>query len=158
MRLETLFPIIIPIIAVAVMIWRARRPQRLRVARMWIVPALLVPFIGMGLWFAPHPAASPLTLAVLPAALLAGVAFGISRARLTRLTRTADGTLMAQVSALGTVLLLALFALRGLLRTQTGAANAPATILLVDGLMLFAVGMIVANRITLWRRAVAMPG
>jgi hypothetical protein len=92
-----------------------------------------------------------------------GAAVGWQRARLMRLHLDPEtDRVMIRQSPAALILLVVVAGLRQLVRptaTAAGHAAMPASALLfTDGLVGFALGMIVAQRVELWRRAKALRG
>jgi len=152
-----------------VMFWRMRtmdkaRPLRLRT--MWLMPVLFVALVGIVLFGMPPKA---LGVGALVLGVAIGAAVGWQRARLMRLHIEGEGAearVMVRQSRAALVLLMALAGLRTLFRSATGAAQvsgaagsahlSAGALAMTDGLLGFALGMIVAHRVGLWRRAKAL--
>lgn len=158
---EQLIPLaIIPVVLILVLV-RNRRKRTLRPQFMWVMPVLIVPMISMGLW-GEHmrPGAAPFSLmAALPAfvlALVLGAVVGWWRGKTITIEKEADGTLKAQASPLGLILIVSLLAVRGVLREvmQTNAAawhlNAS---IVTDAFLVFAMGLVIAQRVEMYIRA-----
>ncbi|MBS0255787.1 MAG: DUF1453 family protein [Proteobacteria bacterium] len=152
---------LLPLAIVAmVLVWRFRRMARstpLTPWRLWLMPLILL----------------AMTLAVLSAhppdgrgwlafggALALGAALGWQRGRLTLIERdAASGQLMMRQSPAGMLLLVAVVAVRFLLRGTLGAevasgqAPSPAVWLLTDGMVGFALGFLGVFRLELGLRA-----
>lgn len=148
------------IILVGAIVWiRNRKPRRLHLDRLWIIPALVVAAIGAGLLLGrPAGAAFYWVECVLAAAgLMAGATAGWWRGSLMRLeVDREDRTLMAQVSPLGMVFMLGLLALRRGVEhlVESGTLILPFNPLIVlQTLLLFTAGTVVAQRVELWSRA-----
>jgi len=161
MSTEQLIPLaVIPVVLILVLL-RNRKKRILRPERMWIMPALVVPLIGLGIWgehMRPGVAAFDPLLAV-PAfalALVLGGLLGWQRGRTITIEREPDGTLMAQASPLGLILLVGLIAARTALR-QLMQDNAAAwhlnAAVITDAFMVFAIGLIVMQRVEMVIRA-----
>ncbi len=156
MSLQQALPILIAIAVVALILLRHRRPRTVRPQFMWVVPVLVVPVIGMGLYFTPHQPFGPVAWVVFAAALALGAAAGWWRGRTITIQKASDGTLKAQASPLGLVLILGLLAVRGGLRSlmeSHAAAWHVDVAVITDAFLLFAVGMIVAQRVEMFIRA-----
>jgi hypothetical protein len=136
---------------------RGMTVRKIKIERMWVMPALLV-LAGASL-FAANQVPSPLIIAELAAALAAGGVVGWYRGRLTHITidpETHD--LTSRTSPVGVVLIAVLFAGRygirlafpdlgashGSLESQAGA--------IADALTLFGIGAIVVQRLEMWLR------
>lgn len=158
-QIQTYAPLIAIAIAVPLILLRNRKPRRLNVDRLWIIPAVVTAAVGVGLVFGRPPG---VTFTVLEAVIgIAGAGLGAIvgwwRGKLMRLdVNVAERTVSAQTSPIGLLFILAVLALRTLLRTEmeNGVAALdfnPA--FLVEALLLFAVGTVVAQRLELWIRA-----
>lgn len=144
--------ILIPFAVIAIRLMRARKPRRINPGRMWMLPVFVTLGIGMGLWFAPHPAITPLTIGTLLAGVLAGVAVGRWRAGHIALARADDGAVMATVSPVALLFLVALFVVRQGLRAEASLLDRGTALLVTDALMLLALGMLLTQQWILWRR------
>jgi hypothetical protein len=156
-------------IFVAIMLWRLRtmdkaRPLRLRT--LWVLPLVFTGLVGFVLFSMPP---SPLGVAAIVLGVLIGAGLGWQRARWMRLHVERDGgavRVMVRQSPAALLLLMAIAGLRTLFRSATGgpamggavqAGHLPvAALLFTDALLGFALGMIVAQRVELWRRARAL--
>ena len=159
---EDLIPLIAVAVALPLILLRNRRPRPLNPDRMWILPLFVVVMIGFGLWasmtFAePRPAPFDLlSWSILGLGLLIGAAVGWQRGRMVVIHRAADGALTAQSSPLGMILIIALLLVRQAMRPwlQQHAADWHVNPLAIqDAFMLFAVGLVVVQRIEIWIRA-----
>jgi hypothetical protein len=146
---------LIPFAVIAIRLLRARKPRRIRPGRMWILPVFVTWGIGMGLWFSPHPAITPLTVAALLAGLLAGTAVGRWRAGHIALARADDGGVLATMSPVALLFLVALFAVRQVLRAGAAQFDPALALLITDALMLLVLGMLLTQQWILWRRVQA---
>ena len=153
---QAVLPVAIPLAVVAVILLRNRQARPLSPGRMWIVPALVLPLIGMGLYFTPHDPFGPGAYAGFAAALALGALAGWWRGKSVDIARRDDGRLYARSSPLGLILLVGLLAARGALRLlieRQGEAWHVNAAAVTDAFMLFAVGLIVAQRLEMWLRA-----
>ncbi len=152
----SLLPYIIPIMVVGLLFLRNRpgRPRPVQVNALWIVPLIAVLAIGSGLYFQPHPtfyAGAYLTFGV---ALALGIATGNLRARTLTLRRCPDtGRVLAETSSFALALLAGLVLLRMTLRQMSGSLG----VIAIDASMLFALGMIVTQRLMILSRVRALP-
>lgn len=155
-----------PLIALAIMLpiilLRNRAPRTLRPQWMWVMPAIIVPLMGLALWgtsldpAADHTPFGVASWAILVLGLALGCAAGWWRGRMTTIERHPDGTLKAQASPLGMILIIGLFLGRGALRSVLephAAAWHLNTLAIADAFLLFVVGMIVVQRIEMFIRA-----
>lgn len=149
-------PIGVTGVVVALVLLRNRRSRVLRPRFMWIVPALILPLIGMGLYFTPHAPFGPSAYAAFAVALVLGAAAGWWRGKTITIEKAPDGTLRAQASPLGLILIVGLLAVRSGMREVLQAHAAEWRVdlaIITDAFMLFAVGLVVAQRIEMYLRA-----
>ncbi|RYG89098.1 MAG: DUF1453 family protein [Alphaproteobacteria bacterium] len=155
----------IPLIAIAVIIpivlLRNRNPRTLRPDFMWVMPLIVTVAIGFGIWGmsasgrGDNPT-DPLSLLILAVGLGLGCAFGWQRGKMTTTYKEADGTLKAQASPIGVIIIIAVLLARRALEPWLEAHAAdwhvnPLAIL--EAFMLFAAGTVVVQRIEMWIRA-----
>ena len=153
---KDIVPYVVPLVVVAILFFRMRRmPARpVNMTSLWIVPLLASIGIGMGLWFTPHPAFGPAAYAIMAGALVLGVGIGLLRARTLSLRRCPEtGRVLMETSMITFALLVALLLVRSAVRSMTGSLGAIA----IDASMLFALGMVVTQRLAIWQRVRAMP-
>ena len=153
MTLQTVLPILIPLVIVLALLRRAHTSRRLHVGRLWVTPVLVAASIGSGLYFLPHPALTPVSLAVFAAALGLGAMPGVLRARSIVLHHSDEGHLMARTSSFAVLLLGVLIALRYAASHFAMGLGRDVATTAVDASMLFALAMVVCQRIAMWRRA-----
>jgi hypothetical protein len=162
MNREMMIPLIVLCVMIPLVLLRNRAPRVLHPNRLWIVPAIVVPLIGLGLWgsqFEPGASHTPfgvLGWSLLAVGLLLGAAFGWQRGRMTTIERAPNGVLKAQASPLAVLLIIAVFVLRSALRPWTEAHAADwhvSPLAIGDAFLMFAVGMILAQRLELYLRA-----
>lgn len=155
-------PLLVILIMLPIIVLRNRSPRTLRPQWMWVMPAIVVPLIGLGLWgssqapgadHSPFDAVSWLILAV---GLGLGCVAGWWRGKMTTIQKHEDGTLKAQASPLGVILILGLVLGRGALRSVLephAAAWHLNPLAIADAFLLFVVGMILVQRIEMFIRA-----
>ncbi len=161
MNNEQLIPIIAIAVALPLVLLRNRRPRTLRPKWMWVVPAIVVALIGFGLWglsFADTTRApfAALDWILLAAGLALGAAAGWWRGKTVVIHREADGTLKAQASPIGLILIVALLLGRRALGAwlEPHAAELGLNVVAVqDAFLLFAVGLVIAQRVEMYIRA-----
>jgi len=161
MPTEQLIPLIVIAVVLPLVLLRNRRPRTLRPRWMWVVPTIVVVMIGFGLWGMTytdpaHTPFRPLDWAILAAGLILGAAAGWWRGRMVVIHKDPDGTLKAQASPLGLILIVVLLLGRQGLRAllEPHAADWGLNVLAVqDAFMLLAVGLVVAQRIEMYIRA-----
>lgn len=153
---EQIIPLaVIPVVLILVLV-RNRRPRTLHPQWMWVAPLLVMTGIGMGLYFTPHEPFGVIAWVSFAAALALGALAGWQRGRMVIIHKAADGTLKAQSSPLGMVLIIGLLtvraALRGPMEAQAANWQVDAAVI-TDAFMLFAVGLVVAQRVEMYLRA-----
>ncbi|RZJ86183.1 MAG: DUF1453 family protein [Brevundimonas sp.] len=162
MKASTLIPIIAVLVAMGLIVLRNRAPRVLHPERLWIMPAIVLPLIGLGLWGsqyepgASHVAFGPAGWGLLALGLALGAAFGWQRGRMVVIQRTPEGVLKAQASPLAVMLIVLVFVTRSALRPWTEAHAADwhvSPLAIGDAFLMFVVGMIVAQRIEMYLRA-----
>ena len=127
MQPQQYIPFIAIGVALAIILLRNRKPRTLRPQFMWITPAIIVPLMAFAIWGtaqAPgvsHAPFQPIDWAVLAVALGLGGLAGWWRGRMTTIEKHADGTLRAQASPIGLILIVALVFGRNALRVVAGA-------------------------------------
>ncbi|MFC5345641.1 CcdC protein domain-containing protein [Brevundimonas staleyi] len=155
-------PLIVLLVLLPIILLRNRAPRTLRPQWMWVTPAIVVPLIGLGLWGssqaqgADHTPFDTVSWLILAVGLGLGCVAGWWRGKMTTIQKHADGTLKAQASPLGIILIVGLFlgrsALRSVLEPHAAAWHLNA-LAVADAFLLFAVGMIVVQRIEMFIRA-----
>ncbi|MFN7128936.1 MAG: DUF1453 domain-containing protein [Brevundimonas sp.] len=159
---EKLIPLLVfPAVLVLVLL-KNRRKRVLKPQFLWIMPAIVVPLIGLGIWgssYSPHAVHAPFgpdAWAVLAlGAVLGGVA-GWYRGKTVTIEKEPDGSLMAQASPLGLILLVVLFAGRAGLRDVIEAHAADwhlNAMAVTDAFLVFAMGLIILQRVEMYIRA-----
>lgn len=153
--MKNYLPYLIPLVVVSIMFLRMKpgREQQVRADRLWIMPAIVGLFIGMGLWFQPHPEPTPLHLAILLGAIAGGVAVGLLRARAFALRRDGE-QVFVRTSPLAFLLLVGLLVIRSAARDYWETSGGAVA---VDAFMLFALAMVLTNRAMLYRRIRRLP-
>ena len=157
--LQTLLPLAVIAVVFAFRFRGLKKARAVRPGRMWIVPALVSVMIGVALFTMPPP---PLGWLAFAGGMLAGAAVGWQRARMVHLEHDpATGKLLIRQTPAGLIFLIVIVAARRLIAptgARGGAAALTGTALIViDGFMGFALGMVLANRFELWRRAKSAP-
>ena len=159
---QQLIPLIAILIALPLILLRNRRPRVLRPQWLWVMPTLIVLLMGLALWGTsmdpdmPRIAFDALAWAILAVGLVLGGVFGWWRGRMTTIEKHADGTLRAQASPLGLILIVAVMLGRRALTAflEPHAAEYGLNPLsIADAFLLFVVGMIVVQRIEMFIRA-----
>ena len=149
---------IIPFVVLALVVgWRLRsmnKERPLNIGTLWVVPAIYLALMASLIIALPPHAAG---WALMAAGLVAGAALGWHRGKLIRIERNAEtGQLMQRASPLAMVLLLMLIALKFGMREIFGdsAAAHPssAAMLVTDGFIGFALGLLSATRLEVYLR------
>lgn len=148
------------LIFAAVVAWRLRsldRARPLRIATLWVLPALVTALVGIGL--AGMATGTRGWLAVIAGSLV-GAAIGAQRARMTGLHLEGEGDaarVMMRTSPAAIILVLGVFGVRRLLmpgyHPTMGTHPGSPAVVVTDALLGLAVGMICTQRALLWRRA-----
>jgi hypothetical protein len=159
---EKLIPLLVfPVVLILVLL-KNRRKRPLKPQFLWVMPAIVVPLIGLGIWgsaYSPravHTPFGPDAWAVLAVGAVLGGLAGWYRGKTVTIEKEPDGSLMAQASPLGLILLVALFAGRAALRDliQGHAAEWHLNAMAVtDAFLVFAMGLIVMQRVEMYIRA-----
>ena len=162
MSQEQLIPLaFIPVVLILVLL-RNRRKRVLKPQFLWVMPAIVVPLIGLGVWgsaYAPGAVRAPFgpdAWAVLALGAALGAAAGWWRGKTVTIEKEPDGSLKAQASPLGLILVVALFAFRGVLRPLVEAHAAQwrlNALAVTDAFLVFALALIVAQRVEMYIRA-----
>lgn len=159
---QVLGPLIGLAIALPLIFLRNRKPRTLNPQWMWVMPAIIVPLMGLAVWgtsmdpATPHVAFDGLAWAILAIGLILGGAFGWWRGRMTTIEKHADDTLKAQASPIGLILIIAVMLGRKTLSAflEPHAAEWGLNALAItDALLLFVVGMILMQRVEMFIRA-----
>lgn len=149
-------------IALVFILFRNQKPRPLRVRYMWIAPVFVALAIGFGLWgmsMAPGAGHAPFGLGawtILAIGLILGAAAGYQRGRMTTIERAPDGSLLAQASPLGIILIVALMASRSIMRPWLEAHAATwhlNALAIQDAFLLFAAAMVITQRVEMVIRA-----
>lgn len=159
-----ILPIAIPLVVLVLILLRSRKPKQLNIRFLWVVPLLVILGIGTGLYFsitqAPHAPFGPVAYGGFALALALGAFAGWHRGKAMDIHRDPrSGLLMAKPSLLGVVLIVGLLVVRRGLDAFL-MANADAwhlnAIAITDAFMLFAVGLVVAQRVEMFIRGKAI--
>lgn len=144
-------------VALIVILLRNRRKRTLRPHLLWVMPLLVTVAIGFGLWAnTQHPHFGPFAWIAFIVALGLGCVAGWWRGKTITIEKEPDGSLKAQASPLGLILVVGLFAaragLREVIQTNAAAWHLDAVVV-TDAFMVFAIGLIVTQRIEMYIRA-----
>ena len=146
-------------VAAVIIILRNSRPRRLKIERLWTLPAIYVLLVGAALVEAPPPI-TPLSVAILVGAVVIGAAIGWQRGRLTQVhihPETHD--LTSRASPIGLLFIFAIlvvrYAARDLLSGNAETLHLP-IVAITDGFLLLAIAMLSVQRLEVWQRATRM--
>ncbi len=157
--------VLIYVVVLGLFIFRMARPQRMSIARLWIMPFFLVAVTALALWGNSvaakqlgAAAAAPLQIALaLIAGALLGIPLGLFRGRHSEVRATdKPGVMYIHSSPLIVVVWLAAFALRALVRYIMPHAGASAS-LAGDGVLAFAVSALITSYVIIYQRYRALP-
>jgi hypothetical protein len=144
-------------LVLALIVYRLRsgaRDKALKIERLWVIPVLLLIVGGLMIW--QTPIAGPAWLWLIPI-FIAGAALGYWRGRFTLVTVNPEThDLTSRTSAAGLYLIIAVLAVRiGLRAFLTAEASAwhLNVALITDAFLVFAIGLIAAQRLEIWIRA-----
>jgi hypothetical protein len=147
------------LLVIALRLWLGARQRNIRIERLWILPAVFSLLVGTGLARQPPPL-SAVSIVVLAAALGIGFGLGWIRGRLTTLTVEPEThTLKGQNSALSIVLIAGLFLGRAIARRwvlEHAAEWHVSPLVIFDGFLLLALGVIVGRRIEILLRSLRL--
>ena len=165
--LPTLIPIVVIAIVFALRFRNLNKPRPFNVGRLWLVPAIVA--VAAGLFLFSFPPSAVGWLIMLFAALIGAFA-GIKRGQLMHLDRDPQtGGLLIRQSPAALLFVFAILAARRAISFETGTSGGSGSaagsggqipqeaLLVTDGLMAFALAMVVLMRWTLWQRAKAVP-
>ncbi len=117
---------------------------------------MLLSLVILSIGAQPHMAFGALEYAIFVAVTCLGAASGVARARSLKLAvNPLDGTVLSYTDGVAILLLAVLIAARTYARTLAELSNIQLPVI-ADATMLFAVGMIVAQRYFTWRRVKAL--
>jgi len=158
---EQLIPFVAVAVALPLVLLRNRRARTLRLKWLWVTPLLVAVLIGFGLWgmsFSDPGQAPfrPADWALLAVGLGLGAVAGWWRGKTVVIHRDPAGVLKAQASPVGLILIVALLLGRRALGAwlEPHAADWGLNVVAVhDAFMLFAAGLVVAQRVEIFIRA-----
>ena len=146
-------------VALVVIVLRNSRPRRLRIERLWLLPAIYLVMTVTALAAAPPPL-TPISVGLLVLGALIGGGLGWQRARFTEIhihPETHD--LSSRSSPIGIIFIFAILLLRvgarDFLATHPGLLDVP-VVAIGDALLVMVVATLAAQRLEIWRRASQM--
>lgn len=152
--------VIIYAVAIALLVWRVARPQRMTVWRLWFMPVLLLALTGFSIWanavaFAMSGQAPPPDweiAVVLACGAALGIPLGFLRGRHSEVKPTdRPGVMYVHSSPLIIVVWIGAFVARAAVRTFMPHAGAGAA-LAGDGLLAFAMGALITSYYAIYRK------
>ena len=155
-------PLIGVAIAAVIILLRNRAPRPLNVKWMWVAPLIVMVGVGFGLWGmgqipgAAHTPFGVASWAILVFGTVLGAAAGWWRGSTVTIEKDPDGTLKAQASPLGLILIMGLILTRSMLRPvleQHAAGWHMNALAIQDAFLLFAAAMVIVQRIEMFIRA-----
>lgn len=155
-------PLISIAVALGIILMRNQKPRTLRPQFMWVMPVIIVLAIGFGIWGmsqAPGMSHAPFDAsawAIIAVGLVLGCVAGWWRGKMVTIEKEPDGSLKAQASPLGIILIVLLLVSRQAVRPwlEAHAAGWHVNALAIqDAFMVFVVGMIVLQRVEMFLRA-----
>ena len=146
-------------IVVVVLVLRNSRPRRLKIERLWTLPAIYVVLAAMAMASAPPPL-TPMSVAILVGGVVVGAAIGWQRGRFTRIhIHPETHELTSRASVVGLVFIFAILAVRiagrDLLAGNAALLHLP-LVAVTDGFLLLAIAMLSVQRLEVWQRASRM--
>ncbi|CAN5400143.1 hypothetical protein BH10PSE2_BH10PSE2_13560 [soil metagenome] len=149
-------------VALVIILLRNQKPRTLRPQWMWVAPLLVVVGIGFGLWGTsmapgmPHTPFDGVAWLIVAVGVLLGTAAGWWRGKTVTIEKEPDGSLRAQASPIGLVLVVLLLVSRSALRPwlEAHAADWHVNALAIqDAFLLFAAALVITQRIEMFIRA-----
>lgn len=146
-------------IVAVVLVLRNSRPRRLKIERLWTLPAIYIALAVSSLAAAPPPL-TPISLAILVGAVAIGAAIGWQRGRFMQIhIHPETHELTSRASVVGLIFIFAVLALRlvgrDLLAGQAEQLHLP-LIAITDAFLLLAIAMLSVQRLEVWQRASRM--
>ena len=161
--LQSVLPFIVIGIVFALRFRNLNKPRPFNAGRLWLIPAILAVAVTFFLVSFPPSALGWLVIAF---AVVVGAIAGVKRGQWMHLERDpVDGKMLMRQSPAALIFVLGiLVARRGISYELGGNPGAdasghipPEALLVTDGLMAFALAMVVLMRWTLWQRSKAVP-
>jgi hypothetical protein len=140
-------------------IMRARKPRPLKVNLLWVAPAIIAVVFGAltaMMLYAGRPIGTT-AMAAMAASLVGGAAIGWWRGKFTHIAVDAEsGSVTAQATSMGFIVLAVLLVVRLGLRfvfLKDVPPQAPLSMQVNAGFMLFAIGLLCVASLEMWTRA-----
>ena len=161
--LQTWLPLVVIAVVFAFRFRNLSKPKPFQPGQLWIAPLLLIVVFVLLVVSLPPSAMGWLVIAV---GVAIGAAIGWKRGHLMHLERDPQsGAVMIRQSPAALMLVLGIILFRRVVSAELGVTPgadaaghmSDAAVLLTDGLLGLALGMVIAMRFTLWLRAKALP-
>jgi uncharacterized membrane protein YfcA len=161
--LQSVLPIVVIAIVFALRIRNLNKPRPFNAGRLWVIPAIMAVAVTFFLVSFPP---SALGWLIIGFAVLIGAFAGAKRGQWMHLDRDPQtGKMLMRQSPAALFFVLGILVVRRGISyemgvnpgAQTGGHLPPEALLVTDGLMAFALAMVVLMRWTLWQRAKAVP-
>ena len=156
-RIVPLLPYLIPLLLLVLVVRRSLRERRIRLEALWIAPSIFGAITVFTLWHSPPPSLA--WTFGLAAAFAAGCGVGWLRGKATKVSIDPETHLLSSRATpiaviLFTLLFLARTSLRMAIMQQPSAVAGPQALapLVTDAFLVFALGMVVAQRIEIGLR------
>jgi len=146
-------------VAAVILVLRNSRPRQLKIERLWLWPAIYVVLLGFSLADTPLDV-TPFNIGLQAAAFAVGGGIGWQRARFIEIRiHPETHELASRASPIGVLFIFAILVLRLALRDWVAQNASSWHIPVVDigtAFLVLAVGMLVGQRLEVWRRATRM--
>lgn len=161
--LQTWLPLLIIGVVFAFRFRNLSKPVPFKAGQLWIAPVIFIAVFALLVFALPPSATGWLVIAF---GIVIGAALGWKRGHLMHLERDPEsGAVMMRQSRAALLLIIGVIFARRALSAGLGVSTTAdasghlsnAAMLLTDGLLGFALGMVVVMRWTLWQRAKALP-
>jgi Protein of unknown function (DUF1453) len=150
---------IIYAVAIALLVWRMARPQRMSVTRLWIMPIVLLALTAFSIWSSMYASAlagqAPPTILQIGPFLVLGAALGIPlgflRGHHSEVKPAGPGVMYVHSSPVIIIVWLAAFVARAAMRTLLPHAGA-STLLAGDALLAFAMAALITSYYAIYQK------
>jgi hypothetical protein len=144
------------VIVAALLLFRNRRPRRLRIELLWIRPVIFVVIVALALFAAPPPL-TPISLGLLALGLILGGALGWQRGRFMRIDIDPEThAISVRASPAGLFFIVILLALRqelaAVMRDNALTLHVPLNAV-IDAFVLLSGAMMIVQGLEMWMRA-----
>ncbi len=143
-------------VAVTIVVWRNRRPQKLRMERLWVRPMLFALIIAANLTASPAPLTA-VSIGLFLISVAVGAGLDWQRGRFIRIEGDPEThAVTSRASVVGVVFNVAILALRMVLRgsvLEGHAAHGVPAIVITEALVLLLGAMIITQNLEMWLRA-----